>query len=191
MALITPARSPRPRQFEQPERLKKFGSPAKFANGKLVPDAAWERANIVALMVPWPVGERRAIRVHRLAAPHFRELFARWQEQQLLDRIKTFGGGHVCRLIRGREGSTNLAHLSNHSYGTAIDLNVLWNPRGKESPPAGAPGSLVELVPTMYACGFVWGGDFRSSDKSNPMKLCDPMHIELGVIEPADAVGHA
>ena len=54
--------------------------------------------------------------------------------------------------------------LSNHSFGTAIDLNVQDNLRG-------VPGKMDRRVVAIFKrFGFAWGGDWRWTD---------PMHFEL------------
>jgi hypothetical protein len=162
----------KPRLMDHSERLKAYGAPATLWNGKLAPDVAWERKNIVAIMVPWDGGQTKAMRVHRATVDKWQKLFARIRDAGLLPRLKTFGGAFNCRMKRGHENSTNLAHLSTHAFGAAADFNVLWNPLGAQPAPLGQPGSMLELVPLMNEQGFVWGGDFSR---------IDAMHCEVGV----------
>lgn len=168
----------RPRLMDHSERLAAYGSPARLdITGKLAPDPAWERASIVTIMVPWSTsdsrwGLQRPLRVHKTVAGQFQELFAAWKDASLLNRLQTSGGAHCTRMKRGKELSKNLADLSTHSFGAAVDLNVMWNPLGAAPAPAGAKGSLVELVPIAEALGWVWGGHW-----SRP----DGMHFEVGV----------
>lgn len=162
----------KPRLMDHSERLAAYGSPAKIENGRLVPDAAWERFNIVVINVPWPGGTTKALRVHKLTVHKWTVLFQRWHEAGLLKHLKTFGGAHNCRLKRGKEKSTNLKDLSTHAFGAAADFNVVWNQFGAEPAKRGEPGSLIELVPIAYDCGLVWGGDW-----SKP----DGQHFEIGV----------
>ena len=49
---------------------------------------------------------------------------------------------------------------SNHSFGTAFDINSDTNPQGKKPPAVGQPGSVRELVPIFEKHGFKWGGQF-------------------------------
>lgn len=162
----------KPRLMDHSERLAAYGSPAKIVNGKLIPDAAWERYNIVVLNVPWPGGLTRGMRVHRTTVHKWTKLFAAWQSAGLLKHLRTFAGAHNCRLKRGHEQSTNIAHLSTHAFGAAADFNAAWNAFGAKPAAIGQPGSMIELVPIMHECGFAWGGDF-----SKP----DGMHAEVGV----------
>lgn len=162
----------RPRLMDHSERIAAYGSPAALRNGKLVADPAWESYNIVRINVPWPGGTIKTMRVHRATVHKWTVLFERWKAAGLLDRLRTFAGAHYCRMKRGYENSTNLAHLSTHSFGAAADFNAAWNPLGAMPAAKGQPGSLVELVPIMYECGFVWGGDWAR---------IDAMHVEVGV----------
>lgn len=71
--------------------------------------------------------------------------------------------GYACRPIAG----TNKP--SNHSWGTAVDINSLANPRRARGLPR------VTDIPTKVrefwkGCGFRWGGDFSWPD---------PMHFEF------------
>jgi hypothetical protein len=79
--------------------------------------------------------------------------------------------GYAYRDVRG---STN--NLSNHSSGTAIDLNATQHPLGKV-------GTFpIEKVPMIRALakkyGLIWGGDYRNRK--------DEMHFEIA-LTPAKA----
>lgn len=157
--------------MDHSERLKAYGAPATLRGGKLVPDAAWERANIVVYLAPWSDGATKAMRVHRITVPKWQQFFARVKEAGKLPLLRVFSGAHNCRMKRGYENSTNLANLSTHAFGAAADFNAVWNPLGQKPVPAGLPGSIVELVPFMYEAGMCWGGDFSR---------VDAMHVEVG-----------
>jgi hypothetical protein len=75
----------------------------------------------------------------------------------LLDRILSFGGGFEPRFVRG-----STTTLSNHSFGSAFDINVAWNERGHRPALVGEKGSVRELVPITHKWGFWWGGHFIS-----------------------------
>lgn len=77
-------------------------------------------------------------------------------------------GGYNHRNIDG----TN--RLSNHAYGTAIDVNWTANPRGTR-------GTIQPDVARSLAAkhGLVWGGDWK-----NP----DPMHFEVASASPVPMV---
>lgn len=155
------------------QQINRFGIPARINTlGIVCPNKDWERKCIVALRVPWPNLEGfRAIRVHRDAADKFQLLFQRWDQAGLLRLLLSFDGGFVCRMKRGREGSKDLADLSNHSWGTAIDVNAKWNQRGTPGARMGDIGCVEPLAPIAEECGFVWGDSFTTKDR---------MHFELG-----------
>jgi hypothetical protein len=79
--------------------------------------------------------------------------------------------GYAYRDVRGSTTS-----LSNHSSGTAIDLNATQHPLGKV-------GTFpIEKVPMIRALakkyGLIWGGDYRNRK--------DEMHFEIA-LKPAKA----
>jgi len=127
---------------------------------------------IANVAIPQLVGVRGFPRsgevlVHAQAAAPLKSLVAAWEAAGLLPLVKSWGGSYVPRFRRGRPGS-----LSNHSWGTAFDINVPWNGLGVRPPTKGQNGSVRELVPLANEHGFYWGGHF----KSRP----DGMHFELG-----------
>lgn len=70
--------------------------------------------------------------------------------------------GYACRAIAG----TNIP--SNHSWGTAVDINAPVNPR-KRPLTTNIPRAVREMWKSQ---GFRWGGDFKTS-------VPDPMHFEF------------
>ena len=124
----------------------------------------WEGRNIVRTVVPWPAGTR-SVRFHRLGADRLVRLFEAWEAAGLLGDLKTFDGGYAPRFVRGSKTT-----LSNHSFGTAFDINAKWNARRTLGAPVGVEGSVRRLVPLAVAHGFYWGGWFSTPD---------PMHFEL------------
>ena len=91
-----------------------------------------------------------------------------WEKAGLLDRIISFGGGFEPRFVRG-----STTTLSNHSFGSAFDINVAWNERGHRPALVGEKGSVRELVPIAHKWGFWWGGHFSTPDG---------MHFEVAVL---------
>jgi hypothetical protein len=79
--------------------------------------------------------------------------------------------GYCYREIR--ESSTN---LSNHSSGTAIDLNSTKHPLGKVGTFPNEKVPMIRALAKKYGC--IWGGDFRSRK--------DEMHFEIA-LTPAKA----
>lgn len=74
--------------------------------------------------------------------------------------------GYCFRNIRG---STN--KLSNHSSGTAVDLNAIDHPLGKSGTFPSVKVPMIRALAKKY--GMIWGGDFRSRP--------DEMHFEIAV----------
>jgi hypothetical protein len=67
------------------------------------------------------------------------------------------GGGFEPRFVRG-----STTTLSNHSFGSAFDINVAFNERGHRPALVGEKGSVRELVPITHKWSFWWGGHFIS-----------------------------
>lgn len=124
----------------------------------------WASENIVACVIPQLIGIPGApkdgkVWLHRKAQKQLLALFAAWEAAKLLGRIKTWDGLYNPRLVRGSTTS-----LSNHAYGTAMDLCARWNGLGVTPPAVGQPGSVRELVPLAEQYGFFWGGNFDRHD---------------------------
>lgn len=145
----------------------------------------WQEANIVTIRIPEldnglfaadsgyvlkPIGR---ISCHRLAAPKFQQLFSEWRRANLIDRVITCAGAFNARLIRGQTDPIP-ANLSNHSWGTAIDLNDEQNMRGRVPLEINTRGCVRELVEIANSLGFFWGGHFGGTK--------DGMHFELSVL---------
>jgi hypothetical protein len=79
--------------------------------------------------------------------------------------------GYCYREIRG--SSTN---LSNHSSGTAIDLNSTKHPLGKMGTFPNEKVPMIRALAKKY--GLIWGGDYRNRK--------DEMHFEIA-LTPAKA----
>lgn len=93
------------------------------------------------------------------------ELFKAWEDDGLIPKILTFGGSFVPRTIGS---GTN---PSNHSFGTAFDINAKWNDQGDPPAGIGKDGCLLELVPRANELGFFWGGFYSGG-------AVDGMHFE-------------
>lgn len=130
----------------------------------------WETENIVRVFIPQlngvpfysPDGSQKCngyVRLHKLAGPIFQRFFAMIEQQGLLHLVRSFDGAYVPRYVRGSKTS-----LSNHSWGTAIDINCYANGLGKTPAKAGQDGYLLPLVPLGHACGLYWGGNFSRRD---------------------------
>lgn len=80
--------------------------------------------------------------------------------------------GYCFREVRGRPGK-----ISNHSSGTAIDLNSTRHALGKVGTFDSAKVLMIRALAKKY--GLTWGGDYRNRK--------DEMHFEISV-SPAKAV---
>lgn len=155
------------------ERQKLFGTfsyaPAPTASNpeaiKFTDD--WAKKNIVTIVIPQltSLTPRGAISVHSSIAKQVVKMFADWEAAGLNDLILSFGGAWAPRYIRGSRTT-----LSNHAWGTAIDINVAWNMLGARPALKGQRGSVRELVEIAYENGFAWGGWFSTRP--------DGMHFE-------------
>jgi len=74
--------------------------------------------------------------------------------------------GYCYRDVRG-----NVGKLSNHSSGTAIDLNATKHPLGKVGTFPNEKVPMIRALAKKY--GLIWGGDYRNRK--------DEMHFEIGL----------
>ncbi len=135
----------------------------------------WEEDNIVKVSIPQlrtALGGKapQSMRVHKLASPQIQALWAAWESAGLLKRVLTYDGAFVARFIRGSR-----TKLSNHSFGTAFDINYEWNKLGHRPALVGQQGSVRELVAIANAHGLYWGGHFETRP--------DGMHFEIAFVK--------
>ncbi|MFC1824195.1 M15 family metallopeptidase [Thermodesulfobacteriota bacterium] len=163
-------------------RQKVFGKfqfdPAPTPNNKerIKIKGDWGKQNIITLRINELQGidvygtpSSGRMRFHKKAGEQLKGLWAAWGKSDLFKLIKTYEGSFAPRFIRGSKTT-----LSNHSFGSAFDINLAWNRLGKIPALAGSEGSVRELVPIANEFGFYWGGHF----KSRP----DGMHFEVAKI---------
>jgi len=112
--------------------------------------------------------------LHEKAVQPMVDLWQAWEDESLLDLVLTDGGMTVARYVRG---STSI--LSNHSYGTAFDINAPWNGLKRVPALVGARGSVRELVQTANDFGWWWGGHGWPPGYDR----LDGMHFELAEIK--------
>jgi hypothetical protein len=74
--------------------------------------------------------------------------------------------GYCYRMVRG-----NPTKLSNHSSGTAIDLNATKHPLGKAGTFPAEKVPMIQALAKKY--GLTWGGDYRNRK--------DEMHFEISI----------
>jgi hypothetical protein len=106
------------------------------------------------------------VRLSKVAKDPFLALLDDWAKADLLKLILTWDGGFYPRFKRG-----STTDLSNHSWGTAFDINEEWNQLGSIPALVGQRGSVRKLVSVANARGFYWGGHYNSR--------LDGMHFEL------------
>ena len=76
--------------------------------------------------------------------------------------------GYAFRMVRG-----STEKLSNHSSGTAIDLNATQHPLGKVGTFPAEKVPMIRALAKKY--GLRWGGDYKSR--------ADEMHFEIDLSE--------
>jgi peptidoglycan hydrolase-like protein with peptidoglycan-binding domain len=148
-----------------PERIRILGS--------------WVADNLVDVPIPQLArtgisSAPATIRFHRLASAQLQALWAAWESANLLGLILTYDGSFVPRFKRGQANGGDEA-LSNHSFGSAFDINEPFNKFGSMPALVGQRGSVRKLVPIANEHGFYWGGHF-----GNP----DGMHFEVAFLTP-------
>lgn len=140
-------------------------------------EADWVSAHIVDVDIPQlrhARGSNGRMRCHVLAAPIFRALFEQWEKDDLLHLVTSYEGCHVPRYIRrkapagngghGLKRSSDVQELSNHSFGSAFDIDFVDNQLGAVPAFCGRRGSVRELVASANAMGVFWGGHFGTRD---------------------------
>jgi hypothetical protein len=149
-------------------------APTKKNAERIVVDPSWVRQNIIRLDVGeylghvWRMGsiKVKTVRFHKVVAPHFLDLLKELRRRRLLDRIFSWDGDYYPRFVRGSTST-----LSNHSFGSAFDINRQQNGLGVVPAGVGEHGSVREIVPVANAHGFFWGGHYRHRK--------DGMHFEF------------
>ena len=107
------------------------------------------------------------IRCAEKVAPLLIGLAAEFHETiEPIDKGTQDDWGYCFRMIRGTTDS-----LSNHSSGTAIDLNATKHPLGKEN--TFSPENAAKCIALAKKYGCKWGGTYRSSK--------DDMHFEIAL----------
>ena len=146
----------------------------------------WVAAHITNIAIPqlrFARGFNGSIRCHTKAAPVLRALFEQWQADDLLHLIISYEGCFVPRYKRNQapsgvnghalKKSSDVAALSNHSFGSAFDINFVDNQLGHVPALCGRRGSVRELVESANSLGVFWGGHFATDDG---------MHFEISKV---------
>ncbi|MEO7312805.1 MAG: M15 family metallopeptidase [Chitinophagaceae bacterium] len=132
---------------------------------------SWAKDNIVMAMVPQLIAIKGSDKVsfHKKGKAQLEKMWSDWEKAGLLHLVLTWSGSYVPRFIRGSR-----TILSNHSFGTAFDINVPWNMLGTVPALVGRKGSVRELVAIANQNGFYWGGHFSRQDG---------MHFEVAKVK--------
>ena len=160
------------------QREKLFGkfsyrtAPTKTNPEGIIITDDWESKNITRVDLPAlskaTNGKFSAMRWHNACEYQLVKMFERFEKENLHTKILSFAGAFYPRFIRGSK-----TQLSNHSWGTAFDINVPYNGLNKTPAMVGEKGSVRELVAIANECGFYWGGHFTRKDG---------MHFEIAKI---------
>jgi hypothetical protein len=151
--------------------LDKYGNPDVDGDGIL--DKTWFAKNIVVFELPFPMVLSwqpntviRRFQAHKLAGMYIISALIKMRDTHgygfLKERkIDRYGGCFNFRLIRGGD------QLSNHSWGTAIDINPDIGRLGSREDADRYPRFIIDAFESE---GFVWGGRWKRPDA---------MHFEL------------
>lgn len=112
-------------------------------------------------------GTKVKVRVSKKVAPLLINLCREFHERvEKLDDGQLDDWGYAYRAIRGQEDAGN---LSNHSSGTAVDLNARKHPLGKRNTFTHEQEKVIREIAAKYGCR--WGGDYKNR--------ADEMHFEI------------
>ena len=148
--------------------MKLMDSSLKSQNGWT---ASKDAAEIEIISVPIK-GTKIKVRCAKAVAPLIAGFCAEFHELiEPIDEGSLDDWGYAFRNVRG---STD--NLSNHSSGTAVDLNATKHPLGKKGTFPNEKVPMIRALAKKY--GMLWGGDFRHRS--------DEMHFEI-TVTPAKA----
>jgi hypothetical protein len=141
----------------------------------------FESKNIVRVNLPAlskaTNGKFSVMRWHKECEYQLVKMFERFEKENLHTKILSYAGAFYPRFIRGSK-----TQLSNHSWGTAFDINVAQNGLNKTPALIGEKGSVRELVPIANEYGFYWGGHFGKEVNGKIVGRLDGMHFEIAKI---------
>ena len=141
-----------------------------LSGGRIEVDPQWVAENIVTITLP---GLNRQVQVHKDAADNFITAFnyikngtaiINGQEVLLLSLIKTMDGTYVTRHVNWNPERG----LSNHSWGTAIDINADGHFGYVDANSDPVDPNLILWEKAFQPAGFNWGNRYG-----------DSMHFEL------------
>lgn len=116
----------------------------------------WVDRNIVQVVCPV---FRKKVSLHKDVVADYLGFMNEVIDADLKHLLLTHEGAFYPRFIRGSKTS-----LSNHSWGTAFDVNYEWNKLGAIPARAGTKGSVREIVMIGVKWRWYWGGWFTRRD---------------------------
>lgn len=151
----------------------KFKSAGDGTEAIIITDG-WAEKNIERVEIPQLRGIKGApasgkVQFHKLGLKQLQSLFSDWEKAGFIPNILSWEGSFVPRYVRGSRKS-----LSNHSFGSAFDINYAWNKLGQVPALIGEKGSVREMVAIANKNGFYWGGHFSR---------LDGMHFEVAEVK--------
>lgn len=133
----------------------------ELSEGMIIIDDNWISENIVSIQIQNLKTDEnpKNLCFHKKIKHKIIDLFQAWDNENLLQHIKTINTTFEIRYIRGHNGI-----ISSHAYGIAMDINEKWNPIGHIPKYKNEIGSVRELVPIANELGFYWGGHMKRSE---------------------------
>lgn len=150
----------------------------QIKGGVAGPSAAWERANLVLVPLPWKAVAAwntatriKALRVHRLVSGDLSNIldeiwFAFGANQKAIEAagMHLIGGGYNWRMMRGKGA------LSMHALGIAVDFDPARNGLGDPTPEMD-----MRVVEIFEKHGWTWGGRWSPQRR-------DGMHFQAATV---------
>lgn len=169
------SRSNSTNKYKYPKVSKWNGSYGQFryrelSGGRIEVDPQWVAENIVTIKLP---GINQYVQVHRRAADNFIQAFTYIQNGSatingrkvpLRNLIRTMDGTYVTRHVNWNPSRG----LSNHSWGTAIDINAANHFRYVNPSKEPYNPNLILWEKAFKPAGFSWGNRYG-----------DAMHFEM------------
>jgi hypothetical protein len=135
-------------------------APTKNNPERVIIPSKWKKANLTDMVIPQlkgmgVAGLPKSCRIlwNKKAKAQLLGLFQAWDDAGHICQINSWAGSWVPRFVRGSR-----TILSNHSWGTAFDINVAGNYLGRQPALVGEANCVRELVPLANKFGFYWGG---------------------------------
>lgn len=187
---FSPNWPPKPKGLYPPDGLSLFGEGLTYTPDPLpgVPEyvavnSDWIRENITSVTIPQLAAVQGApksceVYFNKLLVRQLKAFFSFVEQAGKLDLIKSWRGSWTTRFIRGRNDK-----LSNHTFGSAFDINAAWNGFRRLPALVGREGSVRELAAIAYKLGFYWGGWYNDGMHFEAFKVMTEAQIEKALQE--------